>query len=593
MKNGEELSIDFQKKSLKDVLTEHTFRLLSGQREYAWEKQQWEELWQDIEDVVKVIDNNKVPKSYKEHFFGPMFFIPESKNEKEVFILDGQQRLVTLCMILALIRDLSLLKLKLQPNLEDISFSLICDTENILFADMQSKTVRIELGDQTEDAFIKLVNRKDSIISQLRTLKNETKRNKSAHLLINSYEYFLKQIYNYIHQVSSNNLPKNINEDALIKMVNCSEIFSFLRKLYNSIMSYFYTLEITIPAYDLGFEIFETLNQRGSKLEPAELFKNLIFSRLEKEIGKGNVSELWNKIYRPVTQENFGVFLRHYWISKFEHVSNKKLFRSIRMESDKLDNKGFEELLKEMSEEAVIYAALLDPSSDFWENQAEIASLLDELNFLKFRQAFPLLLVLYKKLIPTCYDDFLRFLKLLLNFSVRSYTILGRNPNELEKNIDDATRFIQEKFPSDDEVREKIIGMKVSDKKARYILTKVNDALESTPLHRTWNNQPTLEHVIPKNPNDFWKQYLKSKNMDHDVFVNRLGNLTILSQEENRELGNLPYTEKREKYLNTKLPLNIETFQQFSEFDSDAIKKREEIIATLIIKRKIWSIPQD
>ena len=36
------------------------------------------------------------------------------------------------------------------------------------------------------------------------------------------------------------------------------------------------------------------------------------------------------------------------------------------------------------------------------------------------------------------------------------------------------------------------------------------------------------------------------------------------------------------------VPLNKVTFEKLEEFDEEAIRKREEIIANLIVEKKLW-----
>jgi uncharacterized protein with ParB-like and HNH nuclease domain len=71
------------------------------QRPYSWQKDQWEALWQDI--VVLLEEDNPQP-----HFLGsivtsPAKSVPEGVEKR--LLIDGQQRLTTLLVLLALIRD--------------------------------------------------------------------------------------------------------------------------------------------------------------------------------------------------------------------------------------------------------------------------------------------------------------------------------------------------------------------------------------------------------------------------------------------------------------------------------------------------------
>lgn len=57
------------------------------QRDYAWSLEEWEDLWLDIE----AIDDEKV------HYMG--FMVLQQKSQHEFIFIDGQQRLITLSVI--------------------------------------------------------------------------------------------------------------------------------------------------------------------------------------------------------------------------------------------------------------------------------------------------------------------------------------------------------------------------------------------------------------------------------------------------------------------------------------------------------------
>lgn len=71
------------------------YRVPRFQRDYAWQQEQWEELWADIESL----------KSEEFHYMGYMVLQRRDHNDFE--IIDGQQRMITLSLVvLAAIRKL-------------------------------------------------------------------------------------------------------------------------------------------------------------------------------------------------------------------------------------------------------------------------------------------------------------------------------------------------------------------------------------------------------------------------------------------------------------------------------------------------------
>ena len=87
-----------QTPSLKEVVTSYQkFRIEDYQRSYSWQKEQIDELFIDLIDVVETEQN---------HFFGTLI-LQETNDEKgkSAFIVDGQQRLTTVFILVATLRD--------------------------------------------------------------------------------------------------------------------------------------------------------------------------------------------------------------------------------------------------------------------------------------------------------------------------------------------------------------------------------------------------------------------------------------------------------------------------------------------------------
>ena len=71
------------------------------QRPYSWEKQQWENLWNDLIDLTE-------QETITPHFMGSIvtlqtISVPEGVSK--YLLIDGQQRLTTILILLAVVRD--------------------------------------------------------------------------------------------------------------------------------------------------------------------------------------------------------------------------------------------------------------------------------------------------------------------------------------------------------------------------------------------------------------------------------------------------------------------------------------------------------
>jgi hypothetical protein len=114
----------------------------------------------------------------------------------------------------------------------------------------------------------------------------------------------------------------------------------------------------------------------------------------------------------------------------------------------------------------------------------------------------------------------------------------------------------------------------------KYLLLEIENFLRR-PHHPI--SGTTLEHIMPKNV-DFWSLSEEEK-ANHEVMLNRIGNLTLFTREENAEASNRPFAEKKLIYESEALNIN-ETVLDSTSWNSDAITRRQEKLATYICE--IW-----
>ncbi|WP_348612581.1 DUF262 domain-containing protein [Halobaculum rarum] len=94
-------NIDFDRAMLNDLFTAGNLEIPEYQRGYAWEEQQWEDLWIELEPVfADSISRNDLT----EIFFGSVFTADVDNRTAE--IIDGQQRITTVSLILKIIQEL-------------------------------------------------------------------------------------------------------------------------------------------------------------------------------------------------------------------------------------------------------------------------------------------------------------------------------------------------------------------------------------------------------------------------------------------------------------------------------------------------------
>jgi hypothetical protein len=95
----------------------------------------------------------------------------------------------------------------------------------------------------------------------------------------------------------------------------------------------------------------------------------------------------------------------------------------------------------------------------------------------------------------------------------------------------------------------------------------------------------SLEHILPEHPEMEWLDFNES---DHDKFVYRLGNMTLLHSGQNRDVGNKRYDEKRAVYQDSDFEVTRKLAQEYEEWTPQKIESRQQWMARQATS--IWRI---
>lgn len=340
-------------------------------------------------------------------------------------------------------------------------------------------------------------------------------------------------------------------------MINTGETLATF--LTDTIAKQLLFIQINVEDELNAYTVFETLNARGIELSSTDLLKNYLFSLFQGPDDLAEAQRQWRRIINTVQMEKFPEFLRYYLSLKATRVRRERLFKLVRA-SVKNAQQAFD-LLDELENYSSLFIALENANDEFWRDTPENKYYIRELALFKVKQAYPTLFAAYSKFSP---DNFTRLLKLVAVISFRYTVVSGLNPNELESYYNQVAIAInQGEISTPKQVFERLRPIYVSDQKfkqdfallsistkgqkkklVRYILGK----LEMDAANRTDINEDSfsIEHILPESPNDAWRKHFSDNQIEEMVY--RLGNLTPLEPNFNREIGNEVYALKQNKY---------------------------------------------
>lgn len=262
------------------------------------------------------------------------------------------------------------------------------------------------------------------------------------------------------------------------------------------------------------------------------------------------------------------------------------------------------------------YNKLINPRN---ETDKETRLQLEYIKRLEINVAYPFLMKVYDDYTNSVIDKpiFLKILDLIQSFAWRRF-ILGLPTNALNKifmNLYDKVdkndylfsiqksllqRSGVQRFPKNTEV---IDALKVKDvynikpKNRTYLLGRLENHENREPVSIEGNEDITIEHIFPQNPDAKWKIDLGN---DECIFIkenylNTIGNLTLSGN--NGKLGNKPFVDKRDMnvdgkeqgYKFSKLWLN-RYLASLPKWNKLEIEKRFELIAERCLH--IWTFPE-
>ncbi|MBT7070737.1 MAG: DUF262 domain-containing protein [Anaerolineae bacterium] len=360
---------------------------------------------------------------------------------------------------------------------------------------------------------------------------------------------------------------------------------------------------------DDAYLIFETLNTRGKDLRLTDLVKNHLTRLVKNESASVDQTKIkWEEILRIIESSDTDIstdtFLYHFWLSRYEFMSAKKIFKSLKKKVGKDNAPAF---LDELLENASFYRSIHEPSYGKWskeERRAEKA--LQALMLFKVRQQIPSVLALvraYKNntIRKAQLEKALVFIeKFHFSFSAvtsqRSsggisamYASFARQLSTADDReqavllIQGLKRKLGDKVPSLDEFKalfpEIIYTDNVSKQKrlVRYILEGFHKDIEKAKT--TDYSQMTIEHILPQK---------EIKNGIADEIIGQLGNMILIPAELNDELKDKSFRKKKAILANANVPLS-ETLQNATKWDENSIKQRTLEMAEQAYTR-LWRI---
>jgi uncharacterized protein with ParB-like and HNH nuclease domain len=509
------------------------------QRQYSWDKKEWEVLWNDLVELTEL----EVRRS---HFIGSMVTMPTTSVPEGVskyLLIDGQQRLTTIFVLMALLRDASRLN---------------GDTQ---LADEINQTLLVNPYKKDSDYYKLLPTAVDrQAFWRLCTGEPANPQNQ----IVKAYQFFERKLRQ--SKISTETLKGVITNDLSV-------------------------VSIVLGADDNPHLVFESLNAKGRPLTQADLIRNYFFMRIHVNDQDQMYAQYWEPM-QAALGESLTEYIRHYLMRSGSVITKSDVYFSLK----EIISKGNAvEHLKELSHFADHYKKLLFPKE---EPHVEIRRALSRINRIEVTVSYPFLL--------NCYENyhrgelsavqFLSILNLIENFMIRRF-VCNMPTNSLSKifpllysqalarnssNLLDGVRFTLQTrgYPKNAEFRSRLADTKLYGGGDRTTKTKlILETIEESFEHKEQVpfDSLTIEHVMPQTLTEQWQIELGNDwEITHELLLHTLGNLTLTAY--NPELSNDSFEKKKERFNASHLEMN-EYFSQVSSWTKDEIERRASVMA--------------
>lgn len=537
------------------------------QRTYSWTREQCRQLWNDTRRAGE-------DDSIAGHFLGSIVYIQEglyqSSGISQLQVIDGQQRLVTLSLMLVALAE------AVEGHDGDLDFSSEEIREDYLLNKhgKEGKRYKLLLTQSDKGTLTSLVE------------GAELPEHVSSRIVEN-HRFFKEQISK--------------------SRVDPKELYRGIQKLI--------VVDVSLDRnYDDPQLIFESLNSTGLDLSQADLIRNYVLMGLKPDEQERIYESYWYRMERSFghTQPSAGFdrFMRDYLTLRSRSGAIPKIgevYASFKTYANGSQDEPVEETIADVYKYSKYFVRL----AFLREEDPEIRQTLRDINTLKVDVAYPLLLEVYDDYAEgrLSREDFVTILKLLESYVFRRL-ICGIPPNSLNKTFATFSREIDKdnylesvqaafllkdsyrRFPKDDEFWEGFAIRDVYNLKSRnYLLGK----LENHERKEKVNIESyTIEHVMPQNENlsPEWRRELgKDWEKVHAEYLHTIGNLTLTGY--NPELSDRPFKEKRDMeggFRDSPIRLN-HSLANVEYWNKDEINRRAETLADLAVE--VWSSPPD
>lgn len=547
------------------------------QRAYVWDTDQVRDL---LDDTISAYRENKEAQ----YFLGSMVLKINEKSDNNVSyteyeLLDGQQRITTVFLILACMRDM----LTDYPQYQNSLAGFVYQAEDAILQQPERMriifNIRSDVRDFVNEHIKPLHGTCDSAL-----LKDKMQA-KDVNISIRNMANAMLVAHEFLEE-------------------NKSEIIGYLSYFLNKVLMIYVATEELQDA----FQLFTVLNNRGVKLSSSDILKAENLKELS-AADRTSWATRWEEM-ETYFGEEFDKFLSHIrtiLVKKKQTTTLLKEFDEFvysNQEYDRTQKKYVPRtpiLRRGRDTFELLYSYYHTYQEVFDTDHSVVTGDYEITNYLKLMETgfgadywIAPVLDYYRKYRRRGFVAFLKALDRKLSadwITAATPTVRMENVNailrEIEASQDSAALLQSKTFTINKSDFERVINGDIYGRSfAKYLLLKLDLIYRGSSTPMIPQAIASIEHILPRNPSADSQWVKDFSAAEREEWTNKLGNLVLISRRKNTSQGNRDYVEKKEKYFEKNIemfPNSIRIYQNYPEWKLSDLKKNHSDVVTELL----------
>ena len=547
------------------------------QRAYVWDTDQVRDL---LDDTISAYRENKEAQ----YFLGSMVLKINEKSENNVSyteyeLLDGQQRITTVFLILACMRDM----LTDYPQYQNSLAGFVYQAEDAILQQPERMRIIFNIRSDVRDFVNEHIKPLHGTCDD--ALLKEKMQAKDVNTSIRNMANAMLVAHEFLEE-------------------NKSDIIGYLSYFLNKVLMIYVATEELQDA----FQLFTVLNNRGVKLSSSDILKAENLKELS-AADRTSWATRWEEM-ETYFGEDFDKFLSHIrtiLVKKKQTTTLLKEFDEFvysNQEYDRTQKKYVPRtpiLRRGRDTFELLYSYYHTYQEVFDTDHSVVTGDYEITNYLKLMETgfgadywIAPVLDYYRKYRRRGFVAFLKALDRKLSadwITAATPTVRMENVNailrEIEASQDSAALLQSKTFTINKSDFERVINGDIYGRSfAKYLLLKLDLIYRGSSTPMIPQAIASIEHILPRNPSADSQWVKDFSAAEREEWTNKLGNLVLISRRKNTSQGNRDYVEKKEKYFEKNIemfPNSIRIYQNYPEWKLSDLKKNHSDVVTELL----------